>query len=101
MIKKRIYGDSSEPGIERRIRSESIERLISFQPNFLREIFSVLRIPAVVKGKQINSPRIAFRKLTERVGVVRLGALDQIGFVVVFSFGVSQAAEPRRHSKCV
>ena len=98
MVKKCIDCDTSEPGIERRVRPEAIERLIRLQPNFLRKIFGVLGVAAIVKREQIYPSGVAFGELAERFSILRLGATDQIRFVVVFCFAVSQAAEPRGHA---
>src|SRR4030095_2910497 len=89
MVKKCIDCDAPEPGVERSLRPEAIERLIRFQPNFLRKIFGVLGVAAIVKREQVDPSSVAFGELTERLSILRLGATDQIRFVVVFCFAVS------------
>ena len=76
VIEKCVNSDSSEPRVERRITAETIERLISFQPNFLRKIFGVLGVAAIVKREQIDPSRVALGELAESVSIVRLGETD-------------------------
>src|SRR5262245_3267238 len=91
MVKKCIYGDASEPGVERRIRSKTAYRLIGFQPDFLGKVFGVLRVAAIVKCQQIDPSRVAFGYFAERIGVSRLRTTNQVSFGVVFSFAIGQA----------
>jgi len=48
VIEERVDRDPPQPGVERGIETKRPERLIRFQPNFLREILGVLSVAAIV-----------------------------------------------------
>jgi len=54
-IEEAIDGDSSNPRVKTGFLPERTDGLISLQPNFLREIFGVLRIVTIVQGKRMDS----------------------------------------------
>ncbi len=76
MVEEAVDRDPPQPGIETRFTAKRPDRLISFEPYFLREIFGVFRIVAVVKSERIDPAFVAFGEGAESVAVGALGLPD-------------------------
>ncbi len=76
MIEEGVDRDPAQPGVKGRIRAKRSDRLVSFQPDFLRKIFGVVGVAAVVRSKEMNAPRVAFSEPAKRIEVVCLSAFD-------------------------
>ena len=76
MVEEAVDRDPSQPGIETRFTAKRTDRLISSEPYFLREIFSVFRIVAVMNSEQIDPTFVAFGEGAESIGIGALGLPD-------------------------
>jgi len=76
VVEEAIDRDPPQPGIETRFAAKRPDRLISSEPYFLREIFSVFRIMAVMKSERIDPPFVAFGEGSESIRFGALGLPD-------------------------
>ena len=76
MVEEAVDRDPPQPGIETRFTAKRLDRLISSEPYFLRKIFGVFRIVAVVKSERIDPAFVAFGEGAESAGVGALGLPD-------------------------
>src|SRR5688572_20146701 len=89
MIQKRVDGDAPEPGVKTRFAAKTADRAVGFQPNLLRQIFSVRRVAAIMQSQQIETALVTLCQQTKRFSVSGLRASNQFRFAqtqLVFPF---------------
>lgn len=80
MVEKSVNRYLSKPGVEAGFASEFAEASESPEPDFLREVFGVVRVAAVVEREQVDASLVTLRQLTEGFHVAALCAPDQFVF---------------------
>ena len=72
MVQKTIDRDLAQPRIKVRLKPEIRDRRVSFQPNFLTEIFRILTVTAEMEGQRVNTPLVGLSQHTKSVAVTDL-----------------------------
>ena len=76
VIQKTVDSDSSQPGVEARVTSESRECLKSLQLGFLRKILGIGGRVTVMQRQRVDAPLVSLGELAKGDCVTRLSLPD-------------------------
>jgi hypothetical protein len=83
MVQKGIHHNPAQPGVKTGFTAKRPNRLERLEPDLLRKIFGVVRIPAIVHSHQVHSPGIYAGQSTKGFGIAGLSAFYQLFFADV------------------